>query len=218
MPVEISVGVVTTQAIDWPSLTGGRGNLQVTSNPAGAEVFINGKPRGPAPVLLEDLPAGDQTLTLRSEAGTVTVAATVLPDQTTPFEAKIFAGWILVDAPVELSLLLNGRAKIGSSMDGQILLPPGAHRLQAVNEGLGIREWFSVTVEPGAVRRVPFAVPPATLTLQEEAEVFVDGVSAGTTPGTITIQPGTHDVVIRPVGGVERRQALTVRSKQRLEF
>jgi hypothetical protein len=218
MPVEISVGVVTTQAIDWPSLSGGRGNLQVTSNPAGAEVFVNGKSRGDAPLLLEDLPAGDQVLMLKSDAGTVTITTTVVPDQTTPVEVKIFAGWILVDAPVEVNLLLNGRDKIGSSMDGQILLPPGPHRVQAVNEGLGIRQWFSVTVEPGAVRRVPFTVAPATLTLQEEAEVFIDGTSAGTTPGTISIQPGTHDIVIRPVGGVERRQALTVRSKQRLEF
>ena len=145
-------------------------------------------------------------------------AATVLPDETTPVEVKIFAGWIQVDAPVELNLLLNGRAKIGSSMDGQILLPPGTHRVQAVNEGLGIRKWLTVTVEPGAVRRVPFTVPPATLTLQEEAEVFVDGASAGTTPGTITIPPGTHDLADPPADGAERRQAMTVRSRQRIEF
>ncbi len=218
MPVEISLGVVTTQSIDWPSPSGGRGSLQVTSNPPGAQVFIDGKSRGSAPLLLEGLAAGDQQLELRSDAGSVTVKATVVADQTTPLEVKIFAGWILVDAPVEVNLLLNGRQKIGSSMDGQILLQPGPHRIQAVNEALGIRQWFSVTVEPGAVRRVPFTVPPGTLTLQEEAEVFVDGSLAGTTPGTIRIAPGTRDIAVRPADGPERRQALTVRSGQRIEF
>jgi hypothetical protein len=218
MPVEISVGVVTTQAMAWPSSTGGKGNLQVTSTPTGAEVFIDGKSRGVAPLLLEDLPAGDQSLTLIGDAGTVTVRASVLPDETTPLEVKIFAGWIQVDAPVEVNLLLRGREKIGSSMDGQILLPPGTHRVQAVNDALGIRQWLTVTVEPGAVRRVPFTVHPATLTLQEEAEVFVDGTAAGTTPGTIRIAPGTHDLSIRRADGSERRQAMTVRSGQRIEF
>ncbi len=197
---------------------GGTGNLQVTSNPTGAKIFVNGKARGEAPLLLEDLPAGDQVLTLRSDAGSVTVKAMVVADETTPLEVKIFAGWVLVDAPVEVNLLLNGREKIGSSMDGQILLPPGTHRVQAVNEGLGIRQWFTVTVEPGAVGRVPLRVAPGTLALQEEAEVFVDGTSAGSTPGTISIAPGSHDIAIRPVSGPERRQAMTVRSGQRIEF
>jgi hypothetical protein len=90
--------------------------------------------------------------------------------------------------------------------------------VQAVNDALGIRQWLTVTVEPGAVNRVPFTVQPASLTLQEEAEVFVDGASAGTTPGTITVAPGTHDILIRRGDGTERRQAMTVRSGQRIEF
>lgn len=218
MPVEISVGVVTTQALEWPSSTGGKGNLQVTSNPAGAQVVIDGKVRGATPLLLEDLPAGDQVLMLRGDAGAVTVKAMVVADETTPLEVKIFAGWILVDAPVEVNLLLNGREKIGSSMDGQILLPPGTHRLRAVNDALGIRQWLTVSVEPGAVERVTLAVPPGTLTLQEEGEVSIDGAPAGTTPGSINIPPGTHEIVVRLADGTERRQTLTVRAGQRVEF
>ncbi len=218
MAVEISVGVVTTQAIDWPASGAAKGNLQVTSNPAGAEIFVKGRSRGKAPQLLEDMPAGDQVLMLRGEAGTVTVTATVLSGETTPLEVKIFAGWIQVDAAVELNLLLNGREKIGSSMDGQILLPPGVHRVQAVNDSLGIRQWLTMAVEPGAVQRVPFIVEPGTLTLRDEAEIFIDGTSVGTTPGTIAIAPGTHEIAIRHPDGSERRQAMTVRAGQRVEF
>ena len=69
-----------------------------------------------------------------------------------------------------------------------------------------------------AVKRVPFIVEPGTLTLQEEAEVFLDGASTGTTPGTITIAPGTHEIIIRPADGTERRQSMTVRAGQRVQF
>jgi len=218
MPVEISVGVVTTQAIDWPVAAGGRGSLQITSSPTGAQVLVGGRSRGETPLLLEDLPAGGQSLLIRSDAGTVSASAIVIAGATTPLDVKIFAGWILVDAPVEVQLLLNGREKIGSSMDGQILLPPGTHRVQATNDALGIHEWITATVEPGAVRRVTLMVAPATIALRDEAEVFVDGASIGTTPGTLDVPVGTHEIAIRPVTGPERKQAMTVRSRQRIEF
>ncbi len=74
------------------------------------------------------------------------------------------------------------------------------------------------TMRPQPVERVTFAVPPGTLTLQDEAEVFLDGASVGTTPGSIKIAPGTHEIVLRLADGTERRQAMTVRAGQRVEF
>ena len=213
MPVEISLGVVTTQALDWPAADGNsRGNLQVTSTPAGAEIFVNGESRGKAPQLLEGLTAGKHELTLRGDAGSVTLTATVIAGETTPLEVPIFAGWILVDAPVELSLLLN-REKIGSSMDGQILMPPGTHRVQAVSDALGFSYSFTVTVEPGEVKRVAVRVPTAPLQVHDEpgTEVFVDGDRVGTLPATLRIPLGTHDVLVRRPDGSERRQTVTVR-------
>ena len=111
-----------------------------------------------------------------------------------------------------MSLVL-GRKKIGSSMDGQILMPPGTHRVQAVNEALGVRQSFTVRVEPGAVERVAIAVPASPLQLQDEAgtEVFVDGERIGTLPGALSIPVGTHDVRVRRPDGSERRQTVTVR-------
>ena len=214
MPVEISLGVVTTQALEWPLPEGGaRGSLQVTSTPTGAKVYVNGQLRGEAPLLLDDLPAGKQELTLRGDAGTVTVSATVVGGETTPLEVPIFAGWVIVDAPVEMSLLLRG-AKIGSTMDGQILLSPGRHQIEAVSDSLGFRRTVTVTIEPGEVKRVAVSVPPAPLQVQDEAgsEVFVDGDRVGTLPGVLTVPLGTHDVLVRRPDGTERRQTVTVRA------
>lgn len=214
MPVEISLGVVTTQSLDWPAAdASARGNLQVSSTPAGAEILVDGKSMGKAPQLLEDLPAGNLEMTLRGDAGTVTVTATVIAGETTPFDVPIFAGWVVVDAPIELNVFLRG-ARIGANTDGQILLSPGRHQLLAVNEALGFRKPFAVLIEPGEVRRVAVTVPPAPLQVQDEpgSEVFVDGERVGALPGTLRIPLGTHDVLVRRPDQTERRQTVTVRA------
>ena len=164
-------------------------------------------------MLLEDLPAGNLEMTLRGDAGSVTVTATVIADETTPLEVPIFAGWVLVDAPIELAIIVKG-TRIGTSTDGQILLSPGRHQLEAVNEALGFRKAFTVLIEPGEVRRVAVAVPPASLQVQDEAgsEVFVDGERLGTLPGVLRVPLGTHDVMVRRPDQSERRQTVTVRA------
>lgn len=214
MPVEISLGVVTTQSLDWPAAdASARGNLQISSTPAGAEILIGGKSMGKAPQLLEDLPAGNVEVTLRGDAGTVTVRATVIAGETTPLDVPIFAGWVVVDAPIELNIVLRG-ARIGANTDGQILLSPGRHQLMAVNEALGFRKPFAVLIEPGEVRRVAVTVPPAPLQVQDEpgSEVFVDGERIGALPGPLHIPLGTHDVLVRRPDQSERRQTVTVRA------
>ncbi|HTV02538.1 MAG TPA: PEGA domain-containing protein, partial [Luteitalea sp.] len=214
MPVEITLGVVTTQALEWPIPEGGgRGNLQVTSTPTGARIYVNGALRGEAPMLIENLPAGKQTLTLRGEAGTVMVSATVMAGETTPLEVPIFAGWVVIDAPVEMNLMLRG-TKIGSTMDGQILLSPGRHQIEAVSDALGFRRTLSVMIEPGEVKRVAVSIPPVQLQVQDEpgSEVFVDGERIGALPNVLTVPLGTHDVLVRRPDGSERRQTLTVRA------
>lgn len=216
MPVEISDGVVTTQAVEWLSAGTGRGALQVSSSPSDAELFVNGKARGKTPTLLEDLPEGDLQFVVRSEAGTVTASATVVAGETTPIEVKVFAGWVLVDSEYEVDLFL-GSKKIGASMDGQILLPPGPYRLRAENRGLGIDQPLSFTVEPGAVTRLSLKVSSAYYDAPEGTEVIVDGASAGVGPGRIAITPGTHEVLIRAADGGERHFSGVVKASRAFE-
>ena len=157
-------------------------------------------------------------LTLRGDAGSVTVKAMVVADETTPLEVKIFAGWILVDAPVEVNLLLNGREKIGSSMDGQILLPPGTHRRARGQRGA--RHPPVADGQCRARRRRARDVRGAA----RHAHVAGRGGGVprrrlgGNDAGSIKIPPGTHEIVLRLADGTERRQAMTVRAGQRVEF
>lgn len=211
MPVEISLGVVTTQTLSWPdALTGA---LQVTSAPQGAEVLIDGRVRGRTPVTLDGLSAGRHTLLVRSETGTVSTTASVVGGETVTVDVPIFAGWVQVHAPVDLAVSVNG-TRVGSSLDGQMLLAPGTYRIGVSSQALGFSDTLSATVEPGKVRNLTVTLPsvPLAVTGEDGAEVLVDGVSRGTLPdANITIPLGTHEVVLLRPDGSERRRTLTVR-------
>jgi hypothetical protein len=211
MPVEISLGVVTTQTLSWPEAS--TGALRVTSTPDGAEVVIDGRVRGRTPLTLDGLAVGRRTVQVRSESGTVSATAAVVAGETVTLDVPIFAGWVHVHAPVDLTVSVNG-TRVGSSLDGQILLSPGTHRIEVVSEALGFRDTFNATVEPGKVRNVTVTLPsvPLMVTDEDGTEVLVDGESRGTLPDpAITIPLGTHEIVLRRPDGSERRRTLMVR-------
>ena len=136
MPVEISLGVVTTQTLSWPDAS--TGALRVTSSPEGANVLLGGRVRGRTPLTLDGLSAGRHTLHIRSTSGTVSATATVVAGETVTVDVPIFAGWVQIHAPVELSVSVDG-TRVGTSLDGQILLAPGTHRVEVASETLGSR-------------------------------------------------------------------------------
>lgn len=211
MPVEISGGVVTTQTLAWPDPS--TGALRVTSSPEGAEVLIGGRVRGRTPLSIDGLAVGRHTLVVRSPSGTVTTTAAVVGGETTAVDVPIFAGWLAVHAPVDLAVSVNG-THVGSSLDGQILLAPGGHKVTVANGTLGFTRTLDVTVEPGKVRTVTVMLPemPLVVSGEEGGEVFVDGTSRGVLPGEVTVPLGTHEVVLRRQDGSERRRTITVRT------
>jgi hypothetical protein len=214
MPVEITLGVVTTQTLDWPDGPEARhGTLTVTSAPTNAEVVIDGTVRGRTPLTLGDLTEGKHKLTIRSASGTVSVTADVRAGETSALDVPIFAGWILVHAPLDLAVRVDG-THVGSSLDGQILLAPGTYRITASNQRLGFSKTVSATVEPGKIQRVTIEVPDVVVRGEGEqgTEVWVGGELRGTLPARVTVPLGTHEVVLRRPDGSERRRTMTARA------
>src|SRR5687768_15157996 len=76
--------------------------------------------------------------------------------------------------------------------------------LSAVGAFTAVRAWYV------PVRATDLV--PATLTIDTQppgAELLIDGVSRGTAPLTLAIQPGSHVVTVRR-SGVERQVQVTV--------
>jgi hypothetical protein len=183
------------------TLPPGHGRLTIASPNDQPQVFIDGKPQGPAPVTIL-LPSGVHRLLLRGVKGSIERTIRVEAGESSDINEEIFPGWVAVSAAVDLTLSENGRA-LKRDERGWAILPPGPHDVRLDNNLLGIHESRHVVVTPGDATRISVAPHSSTLsvTANEPAEVWVDGTSLGEAPlvdAPMTL--GMHDVRVRGAG------------------
>jgi hypothetical protein len=211
LPVEISAGVQTTQMVRWPR--GARvGTLSIRTTPEGARIIVDGAYRGVAPLVLDDLTVGGHTVVAESPSGRVEHQVRVEENQLTDLDVGIFSGWLSVFAPVEVRVFEAGRL-LGTSLDGKILIAPGPHELEIVNQQLGLREVRAILIEPGRDAAISVEVPDGAILIEAPngTEVVVDGQSKGTTPLDAIAAPiGTREVLLRHPAIGQRRMTVTV--------
>ena len=170
------------------------GRLVVTTNPAGAEAFVDGMRRGNTPLTLELL-AGSHRVELRGHGEPRVIPVTIAPGQevaqyvdlpTAPTPSDTHAeatpeppapveraateapasgpGWIAVTGKLEVQLFEDGHL-LGTSKIERIMVPAGHHDLEIVNELLGYRGTRSVQVSPGKVTNVAVDMPKGTIAI-----------------------------------------------------
>jgi hypothetical protein len=190
------------------------GTLQLDSTPT-ARVLLDGAVRGTTPLTLEDVAAGRHAVILESPVGSIQRTVAITAGATTTVNESIFAGFVAVYSPFELTITEGTRA-FHLDDRNEIMLPAGHHDLRLANRALGFEETRQVEVTPGQTLTLSVTPPQSTLsvTASEAAEIWIDGARVGDTP--IAGQPvslGTHDVVARRAGGSERRLTVTVTVK-----
>jgi len=168
------------------------GTLVVTTNPAGAEAFVDDVRRGSTPITLELL-AGTHRVELRGYGDSRTIPVTIAPGQQVaqyidlpvapppaeprpevtappppPAERAITEtpasgpGWIAVNGKVEVQLFEDGHL-LGTSAIERIMVPAGRHDLEIVNELIGYKGTRSVQVSPGKVTTVSVDLPKGSM-------------------------------------------------------
>ena len=192
-----------------------QGSLRVTSTPVGAEVLVDGKPRGVTPLNLTDLSLGHHEVELKGEGGTVRRAVTISPTAPATIDEAIFAGFVKVYAPFDVTIAENGRV-LRADDSHQIMLPAGAHQLRLTNRALGYDAVRQVDVKPGEATALQLAPEPSTLTVTaaEAAEVWLDGTRIGDAPVNAAPVPlGVHEILVKRAAGGERRFTVTISAR-----
>jgi hypothetical protein len=227
IPVNVSEGSETSQYIELPKTGPTLGQLQVRTEPAGAEVTVDGVPRGRAPALVADLTAGEHVVQVASEVGsmkqTVTIEAGATASLVVPLsapEGAALTGWVSVTAPVDVQVFEHDKL-LGTSASDRIMVGAGKHDLDIVNDVLGYRSTRSVQVAAGKVAPIKIDMPNGTIALNATpwAEVWIDGEKVGETPiGNFSLSIGAHDVVFRnPDFGEQHHTAMvTLKEPARL--
>ena len=206
-------------ALPAASVGAGTGSLQVSTEPGGARVSIDGVPHGVAPVTITNLKVGDHVVTVRGNSGdavnrTVTIhegtVASLLVSMNVP--GGFASGWLALTSSVPLQILEKGTI-IGTTETPRILLPTGTHELEFVNAELGYRVTRTVQIAAGQTAAIGLKPPMGTISINAVpwAEVWIDGQRAGETPiGNFAVAIGQHELIFRHPDLGEQRRAVTV--------
>jgi hypothetical protein len=187
------------------------GSIEVLSNTPGSRVLVDGKGRGEAPLVIDDLKPGRHIVVVRAPNGNVRRAVMVKVGETTKIDLAVYSGWVVVSAPIELNVLENGKV-IGTAGEGPIVLTAGHHTIEVTSETLEYRSSHSVDIEPG--QEVRLELNPkglANLNAVPWAEVWLDDQKLGDTPlANVAIPLGLREFVFKNPQFGDRRVSMTI--------
>jgi PEGA domain len=216
-PVEAAPVTLPPAEPEPPSSTpppDGIGQIVIKTEPAGAQVLLDGKAAGESPVTLDTTP-GRHVLTFVSSSGSVKRTVKVVAGKSVSVEASIFSGWLSVLAPFVVDIAEDGQS-LGTTEQGRLMLAPGSHHLVLTNQDLGYRVERDVTVtaaEVSSLRIEPTG--QANFNAIPWAEVWADGRKIGDTPiANHTLPLGTQEFLFRHPQFGERKVTATIRAGQ----
>jgi hypothetical protein len=192
--------------------TAATGRLEIETQPAGAQIVLDGKPVGESPLALDTVPVGRHTVSLTSASGTVKRTIRIESGRTLKIDVPIFSGWVAIFAPFVVEVAEGGRG-IGTTEESRLMLSPGRHVLTLTNRELGYSSVETVEIEPGEVRTVSLD-PRGTVNLNATpwAEVWIDGKKAGDTPlAGLKLPLGIQEITFRHPDFGERKVTVTVK-------
>ena len=222
LPVMIAAGAQLSQYVELPKAVAAVGQLQVRTDPAGAQVTVDSTPRGVSPVLVDRLAPGEHEVVLANDGTTVKQTVTIEAGATASLLVPLksvdgapVSGWISVAAPVDLQVLENKKV-IGTSRTDRIMVSAGKHEIELADEVLGYHTTRTVQVAPGKVASLALSWPTGTASINALpwAEVFVDGSKIGETPlGNVSLPIGPHEITFRHPDLGEQKQGVTITLK-----
>jgi hypothetical protein len=194
------------------------GRLSVLTDPPGARVSIDGRPRGVSPLVVEDLIAAEHMVSVTSGTAsaqrTVTLSNGVAKELmfSLPRSAAPLAGWIAVTSPFPVDVI-EGNEMIGASGAAKIMLAAGKHVLVLRSQAIGYQEGRTINIVAGAVASVTVIPPKGRLNVNARpwADVLIDGAAVGQTPlANIEVAAGPHEITFRHPELGERTERIVI--------
>ena len=199
-------------AVDMPAKQVPAGTLEVLTTPAGADVFLDGRPLGKSPVVVKDVEASVEHLVRVSLAGHVDDAVPVKVEADTQQQVKFSlkpkggaevarTGAEATDKPDKpdkpgkpsaktFTVQISSDPAAELSVDGKsrgrtpltLKLPPGPHRLQFTDPANQLNVSASLNVAKDGGEAFKFAKGKLAFNVEPWAHVYLLGKRVGTTP------------------------------------
>ena len=204
----------------------GKGSLSVTSDPAGANVYVNGIEQGTAPVKLPGLVPGEYVVELSRKGydrAYKSVALLEKQELAVDLQMRQTTGLLLVDSvPQGVDVVIGGISK-GSTPLPITDLPLGSYTLEfqspthlprTLSVELADRKPVHVVAElvSNTARLVVTSEPPG-------AEIRINGIAVGVTPATIEdVISGESDIKIWKRGYTPFTKRVTLEATRAYRF
>jgi len=219
-----AVGAAAPAPSQWRKWAAGAGVLAVALV---AAVAVLGRPAttrrverpapqaDPAPASADKAPEITAEVTTRRPPTTRTPQAAPPPAPSAPPAPQAGlsgSAMLTVFSRIPLDINLDGK-RIGTTDDGQLVVPPGSHRFELVSRRYNYRGEVSLSLQPGQMITHTVSLPAGVLRVRGAAgtEVWVEGEHIGALPlGDVTVPIGTREVVFRHPQQGERRQMIEV--------
>jgi hypothetical protein len=223
VPLTIAAGAEVTQYFEMKAAVPAAvvGRLSVVTDPPGARVAVDGRPRGSSPITVADLTAEDHKVTVTSDAGSVERTVTVAAGSTASVMFSLakasgpVGGWLSISSPFDVEVM-ELEDVIGTSGTNRIMLAAGRHDIILSNRSLGYQEARKIEVTAGKTMAIRVDPPKVSVSVNARpwAEIVLDGASMGQTPiANMLVTVGPHELVFRHPQFAERKQTIVVTAK-----
>jgi hypothetical protein len=203
------------------------GDLEVSTDPSGADVTVDGVRRGPSPVLVRSLPVPATHTVEASLSGHATASGStgVTATSVTRLQLRLPVGTAelrLASDPPGAEILLAG-VPSGGTPALLTAVPVGIVPLRLRLTGYETVD-TSLVIRPGAnsFTRPLVRLPNGTLIVQGDrpAQIFVNDrmVQENTQNSRVAVSPGSHTIHVVLLNGETIDTSLTVASRERVVF
>jgi hypothetical protein len=220
LPLMVEAGTTTKQDLEFPTAAAvTTGQLDISSDPSGAQVNVDGIARGATPLRIETMAPGEHEVVMSKGPTTIRQTVTIKAGAAASIAASmveaVSAGWVSLKAPFNLDVLEDGQM-IGTTAVTRLMLPSGEHRFELRNGTFEVNTTLSVQVVAGKTVNVTVPVPNGLLSINATpwANVSIDGQDVGLTPlANLSVPVGQHQVVWRNPQLGERRRSVDVTAR-----
>jgi hypothetical protein len=148
----------------------------------------------------------------RAAAAAPSASRAAAPAAAAPQGTGTGPAMLTVFSRIPLDVYFEGK-RIGTTEDGQLLVPAGTHKLELASRRYGYRGDLTLSLQAGQILTHTVSLPSGVLRVRGAAgtEVWVEGERMGALPlGDVSVPIGTREVVFRHPQQGERRQMIEV--------
>jgi formylglycine-generating enzyme required for sulfatase activity len=195
----------------------GYGAIKITTNPAGATVFVDATPMGTTPTTLTNIPAGERQLSIVKDGySTLNKVVTVYAGRTTEVTetlARLTGSIMIGSSPSGAQVYLNDKY-VGTTPYKVQNIPIGKYSVRVVLQDY--KEYRGeVSVEANEESKVDAkleGLPGKVLITSTPAgaEVSIDGKKVGVTPYSGEVSAGAHKVRVWKEGYQSAEESITI--------